>query len=225
VHVTGVTPVSGAPASPPDELEDDEDPDPELLEDPEDPDAPELDEPELLEPEPELPEEPDVPTGPHAMQATPARQSPCRTASARNAMGFTLGMVELRPVVSSRNAASGTRPPATTTPVHERRYCTVAARVAPGACTVPPTRSRERDALALIDEGGVVVLEDGRADAPVAFDHAVHEGTVLGRAHHLLLHPRTGRRALASRRARALADDTHADLRARENSRRPRCLE
>jgi hypothetical protein len=51
----------------------------------------------------------------------------------------------------------------------------------PGACTLPPTRSREHDALALIDEGGVVVLEGAGAEVMVLFGHALYEGLVLGR--------------------------------------------
>ena len=49
-----------------------------------------------------------------------------------------------------------------------------------GARTLPPTRSREHDALALIDEGGVAVLHDDSARAFVVFGHALYEGLVLG---------------------------------------------
>jgi hypothetical protein len=36
------------------------------------------------------------------------------------------------------------------------------------------------DALALLDEGGVVVLDDGRRRLGVLFGHALYEGLVLG---------------------------------------------
>jgi hypothetical protein len=53
-------------------------------------------------------------------------------------------------------------------------------RMPPGATRLPPTRTREHDALALIDEGGVVVLESGGAPPlRVIFGHALYEGLVL----------------------------------------------
>jgi hypothetical protein len=85
--------------------------------------------------------------------------------------------------------------------LHARQHAAIAARVEPGARLLPPTRSSELDALALLDEGGVVVLAgrpqelgpaprvdrealrhalaQGRAEA-VVFGHAVHESLVLG---------------------------------------------
>lgn len=65
--------------------------------------------------------------------------------------------------------------------LHERQLRALVARLPPGARTLPPTRSREHDALALIDEGGVVILRDGRAEVEVVFGHALYEGRVLGR--------------------------------------------
>src|SRR5262249_27486079 len=43
--------------------------------------------------------------------------------------------------------------------LHERQLRALRERIVPGAARLPATRSREHDALALIDEGGVVVLE------------------------------------------------------------------
>jgi hypothetical protein len=84
--------------------------------------------------------------------------------------------------------------------LHERQHRAIAARVEAGAVKLPPTRTRELDALALIDEGGVVVLADdpdatattlrragalreglraGRACAAV-FGHAIGESLALG---------------------------------------------
>jgi len=85
--------------------------------------------------------------------------------------------------------------------LHARQHRLIAARIEPDARGLPP-RSPELDALALIDEGGVVVLasdpasvraslrpgkpgtlrahvESGAADA-VVFGHAVYESLALG---------------------------------------------
>jgi hypothetical protein len=42
--------------------------------------------------------------------------------------------------------------------LHTRQYEALSRRVDPHAATLPPTRSREQDALTLFDEGGVVVV-------------------------------------------------------------------
>ncbi len=86
--------------------------------------------------------------------------------------------------------------------LHARQHRAIARRVPPGARTLPATRSRELDALALLDEGGVVVLArdreelrvrlrtegpgvlrsrmaSGDADALV-FGHAIYESLALG---------------------------------------------
>jgi len=65
--------------------------------------------------------------------------------------------------------------------LHERQHRVLDARVAEGARVLPSTRSREHDALALIDEGGVVLLERGATTHLVVFGHALYEGLVLGR--------------------------------------------
>jgi hypothetical protein len=64
--------------------------------------------------------------------------------------------------------------------LHARQLRAMLAAIPPGATRMPGARSREHDALALIDEGGVVVLES--PDAPplrVIFGHALYEGLVL----------------------------------------------
>jgi hypothetical protein len=84
--------------------------------------------------------------------------------------------------------------------LHARQYRAMAESVAPGARTLPRARTREQDALALVDEGGVVLLaQNSRAlDAPhheqrahlrqmissgvvcaVIFGHAIYESLVL----------------------------------------------
>ncbi|HEY8088160.1 MAG TPA: DUF3025 domain-containing protein, partial [Polyangiaceae bacterium] len=65
--------------------------------------------------------------------------------------------------------------------LHARQLRVLGACIEPGARRLPPRRSREHDALALVDEGGVVVLDDGRERVPVLFGHALYEGLVLRR--------------------------------------------
>ncbi|HEY1691238.1 MAG TPA: DUF3025 domain-containing protein [Polyangiaceae bacterium] len=65
--------------------------------------------------------------------------------------------------------------------LHARQLRALEVRVDPDACSLPGTRSREHDALALIDEGGVVALDDGRSTRLVLFGHALYEGLVLRR--------------------------------------------
>ena len=64
--------------------------------------------------------------------------------------------------------------------LHERQLQAMLSRMNPRARTLPASRSREHDALALLDEGGAVVLEDGPRREPVLFGHALYEGLVLG---------------------------------------------
>ena len=60
--------------------------------------------------------------------------------------------------------------------VHDRQHRALSARLVPGMTRLPAERTREHDALALIDEGGVVDL----AGTKVLFGHALFEGLVLG---------------------------------------------
>jgi hypothetical protein len=85
--------------------------------------------------------------------------------------------------------------------LHARQHRAIRARIEPGARRLPPTRSSELDALALLDEGGLVILaaDPGGVHAPsrvdpralpaalssgaaraVIFGHAVYESLVLG---------------------------------------------
>jgi hypothetical protein len=63
--------------------------------------------------------------------------------------------------------------------LHARQHRAIAARVEPGARTLPPARTRELDALALLDEGGVV-LPGGDLARAVVFGHAIYENLALG---------------------------------------------
>jgi hypothetical protein len=86
--------------------------------------------------------------------------------------------------------------------LHARQYRAIAARLVPGATRLPPIRSPELDALALLDEGGIAVLatdaervraalatrEPDALRAQVAagtavaviFGHAIYESLALG---------------------------------------------
>ncbi len=63
--------------------------------------------------------------------------------------------------------------------LHARQHRAITERVAPGARTLPPARTRELDALALLDEGGVVLL-GGDPAAAIVFGHAIYESLALG---------------------------------------------
>jgi len=60
--------------------------------------------------------------------------------------------------------------------LHARQHRAIAARVDPLACRLPPTRTPELDALALFDEGGVLLL----GGKTVVFGHAIYESLALG---------------------------------------------
>lgn len=66
--------------------------------------------------------------------------------------------------------------------LHERQHRAIAERLEPGMTRLPPARTREHDALALADEGGVVCLTsaDAHESVRVVFGHALYEGMVLG---------------------------------------------
>jgi hypothetical protein len=63
--------------------------------------------------------------------------------------------------------------------LHARQHRAIVERVTPGARTLPPARTRELDALALLDEGGVV-LPGGDVTRAVVFGHAIYESLALG---------------------------------------------
>lgn len=64
--------------------------------------------------------------------------------------------------------------------LHARQHRAVQAWIPEGAIRLPGARSREMDALALLDEGGVVQV----GDVPVVFGHALYEGAALLFADH-----------------------------------------
>jgi Protein of unknown function (DUF3025) len=71
--------------------------------------------------------------------------------------------------------------------LHARQHRAIAERLVPGARSLPAVRTPELDALALLDEGGVILIsregkgpEGVSARAAVIFGHAVYESLVLG---------------------------------------------
>jgi DUF3025 family protein len=85
--------------------------------------------------------------------------------------------------------------------LHARQHRAIVERIPSGARTLPPARTREQDALALVDEGGVIVLASDAREASVSlrddpatlgdliavravdaviFGHAVYESLVFG---------------------------------------------
>lgn len=61
--------------------------------------------------------------------------------------------------------------------LHARQHAAIRAWIPAGATRLPGARSREMDALALLDEGGVVQV----GERAVVFGHALYEGAVLMR--------------------------------------------
>lgn len=70
--------------------------------------------------------------------------------------------------------------------LHARQYRAVTRRLAPSARRLPPARTPEQDALALLDEGGVVLVPpdvdigSSSAREVIVFGHAIYESLALG---------------------------------------------
>jgi hypothetical protein len=64
--------------------------------------------------------------------------------------------------------------------LHGLQAAAIARALASSQGALPNARTREQDALALLDEGGVLVLADGRESITLAFGHALYEGLVRG---------------------------------------------
>jgi hypothetical protein len=63
--------------------------------------------------------------------------------------------------------------------LHARQHAAIAMQMA-GATTRPVARTRELDALAFLDEGGVLRLETAAGPRCLVFGHGLYEGLVLG---------------------------------------------
>jgi hypothetical protein len=70
--------------------------------------------------------------------------------------------------------------PASKRALHARQARAIEASLADGMGALPNARSREHDALALLDEGGVIVLESPEGLLGLGFGHALYEGLVCG---------------------------------------------
>jgi hypothetical protein len=96
-------------------------------------------------------------------------------------------MIVLRRVVSTRarmwhdflNALVWATFPRAKLALHTRQHRAIERWLPQGATQLPNARTRELDALALVDEGGVVVLDWGTRKATVLFGHALFEGLVF----------------------------------------------
>ncbi len=66
--------------------------------------------------------------------------------------------------------------PAAKAALHARQYAVLREHVPTAATRMPNARTREHDALALMDEGGVIAFRD----KAFIFGHALYEGMVLG---------------------------------------------
>jgi hypothetical protein len=64
--------------------------------------------------------------------------------------------------------------------LHTRQHEAIERWLPEGATQLPNARTRELDALALVDEGGVLVLDFGDHQTTVLFGHALFEGLVFG---------------------------------------------
>jgi hypothetical protein len=64
--------------------------------------------------------------------------------------------------------------------LHRRQHAAIERWVPEGATQLPNARTRELDALALVDEGGVLVLDHGEHQTSMLFGHALFEGLVFG---------------------------------------------
>ncbi|MBX3209594.1 MAG: DUF3025 domain-containing protein [Labilithrix sp.] len=64
--------------------------------------------------------------------------------------------------------------------LHTRQHRAIERWIPEGATQLPNARTRELDALALVDEGGVLVLDFGEREIQVLFGHALFEGLVFG---------------------------------------------
>ena len=64
--------------------------------------------------------------------------------------------------------------------LHTRQHHAIERWIPEGATQLPNARTRELDALALVDEGGVLLLDLGARQVRIVFGHALFEGLVFG---------------------------------------------
>jgi hypothetical protein len=70
--------------------------------------------------------------------------------------------------------------PASKRAIHALQAALVRRALHANPHALPNARTREHDALALLDEGGVIVLQSEQAELELGFGHALYEGLVRG---------------------------------------------
>lgn len=63
--------------------------------------------------------------------------------------------------------------------LHRRQHLAIERWIPEGATQIPNARTRELDALALVDEGGVLVIDHGSTRTRMYFGHALFEGLIF----------------------------------------------
>lgn len=63
--------------------------------------------------------------------------------------------------------------------LHRRQHRAIERWIPEGATQIPNARTRELDALALVDEGGVLVVDHGSTRTKMYFGHALFEGLIF----------------------------------------------
>lgn len=98
-------------------------------------------------------------------------------------------MISLRRVVPTRprmwhdylNALVWATFPRAKLALHRRQHAAIQRWLPEGAKQLPNARTRELDALALVDEGGILLLPERDGERRrIVFGHAIFEGLVLG---------------------------------------------
>jgi hypothetical protein len=125
--------------------------------------------------------------GPVAFQfSSPKRRRPSGEPIARDAL-YDAMIVEQRKVPTRArmwhdylNAMVWASFPRAKLALHRRQHIAIQRWIPPGATQLPNARTRELDALALVDEGGVLVLDHGTHRTQLLFGHALFEGLVFG---------------------------------------------
>jgi len=112
----------------------------------------------------------------------PRRARGLKRASARYDARIVNGEVPTRPRSwhDFLNALVWATFPRSKRALHSRQASAIAAQLDTHTSALPNARTREQDALALLDEGGIVVLDAGATSLAVTFGHALYEGLVLG---------------------------------------------
>lgn len=124
--------------------------------------------------------------GPVRFELAPVRRRPAGAPIARESLYDAV--IVGRRVVPTRarmwhdylNALVWATFPRSKLALHTRQHRAIERWIPEGATQLPNARTRELDALALVDEGGVLLLDFGARRAAILFGHALFEGLVFG---------------------------------------------